>query len=337
MRLRDIADHFGVSEMTVSRAFNHPQRVDPELRQRILDYAAEVGYQPDIASRSLAARRQPEGQRRTGRIVLLLLDTEAALTGDVLTQELRSGLTEACGRASLALEVVCQVPGPALDHAVAVLSQRRDLGGLLIDPRGHDLDGLALPADVPIAVIFDHAGHRPLPCVDIDRSAGVGLVTEALVRSGRQRPGFIALHSVSSFSNHQFIDAFPRAWREAGLTHVPAFVAESWSGLVDWLREHRPDVVVGLTPPITRNLFRDAGWQIPGDVAFVSLDVPPGEETCAGLSCRRQDLARHGLQLLLNHGQVAGSIDTHGLRLLIPPRWRDGATLPLADQRADGR
>ncbi len=330
MRLQDIADRLKVSLMTVSRAFNHPDRVNAELRQRILACAAEIGYAPDLASRSMAARR-PRFRRRDSRIILLQMGQAAEVESDPFCSELATGLLTASDAAGLTVERLALPPGLALDQVLAGFAQRRAIDGLLIDARGQDLDGLTLPARVPTVTVFRHAGQRCFASADIDRTEGAGVVTQALVRAGYRRPGFLAIEQVSSFSNHGYLDAFQRMWPAAGLQPVPP-CTPSGSLLPEalvWFAQHRPDVIVALSPPISANLFAEAGWRIPEDVAFVSLDVTPGQETCAGLSCRRGDLAGLGLHLLLNDERIAGVPDARGLRLLIPPRWRDGTSLPM--------
>lgn len=58
MRLKDIAEVVGVSTMTVSNAYNAPQRLSRELRERILATAASMGYHgPAGAGRTLRSGR----------------------------------------------------------------------------------------------------------------------------------------------------------------------------------------------------------------------------------------------------------------------------------------
>src|SRR6476469_4146580 len=53
--LQTIADAVGVSRMTVSNAFSRPGKLSPELRNRILSVAEDLGYVgPDPAARALA-------------------------------------------------------------------------------------------------------------------------------------------------------------------------------------------------------------------------------------------------------------------------------------------
>jgi len=51
--LKTIAECLGVSYSTVSRSFDPKSRVGPETRKRVLDYAAEINFQPNLIARSL--------------------------------------------------------------------------------------------------------------------------------------------------------------------------------------------------------------------------------------------------------------------------------------------
>lgn len=54
--LMDVAARAGVSAITVSRVLREPEKVSPNLRQRILDLIEDMGYVPDQAARALASR-----------------------------------------------------------------------------------------------------------------------------------------------------------------------------------------------------------------------------------------------------------------------------------------
>lgn len=55
---RDVATVMGVSVMTVSNAFNRPDQLSPDLRERVLDRARKMGYTgPDAIARQLRSRR----------------------------------------------------------------------------------------------------------------------------------------------------------------------------------------------------------------------------------------------------------------------------------------
>ena len=67
--LQTIAESLGVSRTTISNAYNRPDQLAPELRERVLATAAELGYPgPDPAARRL---------RSGGREAIGLLFTES--------------------------------------------------------------------------------------------------------------------------------------------------------------------------------------------------------------------------------------------------------------------
>lgn len=53
----DVARFAGVSQTTVSRAFNNPSSVNPETLQRIMDAARELNYVPNILASTLAGHQ----------------------------------------------------------------------------------------------------------------------------------------------------------------------------------------------------------------------------------------------------------------------------------------
>lgn len=53
--LAEVAKLVGVSTMTVSRALRMPEKVNPELRNRIEAAVSELGYVPNLQARSLAS------------------------------------------------------------------------------------------------------------------------------------------------------------------------------------------------------------------------------------------------------------------------------------------
>jgi DNA-binding LacI/PurR family transcriptional regulator len=55
--LQTVAEAAGVSRSTVSNAYNRPDQLSADLRQRVLETARRLGYAgPDAAARALGRR-----------------------------------------------------------------------------------------------------------------------------------------------------------------------------------------------------------------------------------------------------------------------------------------
>jgi DNA-binding LacI/PurR family transcriptional regulator len=98
--LNTIADAVGVSRTTVSNAYNRPDQLAPELRDRILGTARRLGYSgPDPAARRLrSGRRDAVGLLLSGGLSHAFTDPAAAV--------LLSGIAQATESAGLAMLVV---------------------------------------------------------------------------------------------------------------------------------------------------------------------------------------------------------------------------------------
>ncbi len=57
INVQDVADKAGVSVATVSRAFNLPDVVSEDVRERVLEVAQRLGYSPNAAARALRSRK----------------------------------------------------------------------------------------------------------------------------------------------------------------------------------------------------------------------------------------------------------------------------------------
>ena len=55
--LKEIADNLGVSAATVSRALNDKPGVSPEMHQKVVNFANEMHYHPNLAARNLSTSR----------------------------------------------------------------------------------------------------------------------------------------------------------------------------------------------------------------------------------------------------------------------------------------
>jgi DNA-binding LacI/PurR family transcriptional regulator len=98
--LQTIADALGVSRTTVSNAYNRPQQLAAELRERIFAEAKRLGYAgPDAAARSLRSGK-------TGALGLLFTETLSFAFSDPYAVGFLQGLAEVAERHRTSLLLV---------------------------------------------------------------------------------------------------------------------------------------------------------------------------------------------------------------------------------------
>jgi LacI family transcriptional regulator, gluconate utilization system Gnt-I transcriptional repressor len=79
MTLRDVADHLGISQISVSRYFQKPERLSAHLRERIKTAVDEMGYVPNLVAGGLASA--------TSRVIGMVIPN---ITGPVFAETIQT-------------------------------------------------------------------------------------------------------------------------------------------------------------------------------------------------------------------------------------------------------
>ena len=133
--LASLAAELKVSRTTVSNAYNRPDQLSAELRERVLDAAKRRGYPgPDPVARSLRTRK-------AGAVGLLLTEALSYSFRDPAAMSFLAGLAESCEDAGQGLLLMPAGPGRDDVEAAAVVQQA-------------GVDGF---------VVYSVARRRPLP------------------------------------------------------------------------------------------------------------------------------------------------------------------------------
>ncbi|QCR20728.1 LacI family transcriptional regulator [Agrococcus sp. SGAir0287] len=154
--LQTIADEVGVSRMTVSNAFSRPDQLSAELRERILDVAASLGYAgPDPSARALA-------RGRTGVVGVLLESPRDAFRDDV------------------AVGFVRAAAGALADAGYSLALLHSTAGGETMPARDVAMDGAIVYACSPSDESVQQLLHRRIPTVRVEGGPIPGVVDVAI-------------------------------------------------------------------------------------------------------------------------------------------------------------
>jgi DNA-binding LacI/PurR family transcriptional regulator len=182
--LATVAQALGVSVMTVSNAYNRPEKLSPELRERILATAEELGYAgPNALARSLR-------RGTTGALGVVLGEALPYAFEDPGAVEFLRGLAAAGAGTGIALHLV-PASGGAGDPAL-VLDAAVDAFVIFGLPDAHPLVEAITRRGLPTVVQSSPAlpGH---PLVAIDEEGAAAAAAGHLRALGHTRLAVLSL------------------------------------------------------------------------------------------------------------------------------------------------
>lgn len=179
---KDVAARADVSKWTVSRAFDDAASVAPEVRERILRIAAEMGYTPNLLARSLS--------KHSTRLIALVIDELGNLNQLRVLDETTRQL-QARGYSTLLLNI-----SPEYSPAAAIrLADQFQVDGIafLGTTLTRDLIELAQRIKhIPLVVILRNSGEAGIPYVSTDGRAAGAEIADLLLAQGHRRIGYMS-------------------------------------------------------------------------------------------------------------------------------------------------
>jgi LacI family transcriptional regulator len=259
----------GVSVASASRVLSGGTAT-PEMEQRVREAAAQLGYVPDTAARSLRARR-------TNQLALAVPDV-----GNPTYVELMRGI-ESITRTS-GYRLLVQSTGADSADEVSLIESlgRRYVDGLIIVPIRitNELLRALAAATAPITVVTSLPEGSLVDNVRTDSGLGVTMVIEHMRAAGRR--SFALLNGpVDTVPGAERIRGFESAMATAGLKPLAVEYAEDFTyaaGLTAARRLFdgcRPDGVMcgnDLLAFAAIRALRERGLDVPRDVAVAGID-----------------------------------------------------------------
>jgi len=346
VRIVDVARRAGVSSATVSRVLANKPYVRPELRQRVLAAAQELGYRPSRVARTLRTQR--------ARIIGLLISD---IENPFFTSLVRA--VEDVAYAHDYAVFLCNTDeNPEKEQLYLDLMVAERVTGVLISPtreQGVDCQGLQ-QAQIPLVAVDRRLRDRRVDTVVVDNVGGARRLVEHLLDDGYREIGAI-LPPPTITSGRERYQGLWEALHHRGLEPRSAWIrtgppvqAEGYRLAREILGRHpRPQALfVGnnlLTMGALRAI-RDLGLSIPGDVALVAFDdmdwmalVNPGLTVMAQPT---YELGRAAAELLLRRLEdpdrpVEEVLLTPELRIRQSCAPHLGAGRPRGEVRASGQ
>jgi DNA-binding LacI/PurR family transcriptional regulator len=183
--LASLAAELGISRTTVSNAYNRPDQLSPQLRQRILEAARRLGYPgPDPVARSLRTRK-------AGAIGLIFTEGLSYAFRDPAAVAFLEGLGLACEDKGVGLLMVPAAPGDVADPKL-VYGAAVDGFVVYSMPAGDPHVRAVLERPVPSVVVDQPVGLSDVDFVGLDDHAAAAELGRHLGRLGHRKVGVVA-------------------------------------------------------------------------------------------------------------------------------------------------
>jgi LacI family transcriptional regulator len=331
--LEDVARLAGVGKATVSLALRNHPKISAATRARVKAAAEQIDYRPDPALSRIAAYRWHSREHPSDATIAFVTTVHPSLQTE-LAPEMREAARAQGERLGYRVEHF-RLEDYAGPEQLARVLYHRGIRGVIV--------GQIFPEDFvrrfpweQFACVGAHVGYHqpPVNVVVPDFLHTMVRVWREAMRAGHRRIGVALLKEFQAVDLFDKVSAalFCQTQLEPASQVIPVrhFPIDDRSEFQVWLRQYRPEVVIGFNDSVYWWLL-DAGCRVPDEVAFISLMLEQNAEAERSLTGMRSDLALIGrialeqLDILLRTNQVG--LPARPLIVQAPGTWCPGGTL----------
>ncbi len=272
--IKDVAKRAGVAPITVSRVINNSGYASDATRKRVEDAVAELGYVPNTLARGLRSKR-------TNTLALVMTD----ITNPFFTMIAR-GVEDAASAAGFTV-IFCNTDESETEEEkyTQILAQKQVDGVLLIPACSNPASVEFLQAKaIPVVLIDRSVAGVQADQVRCDSENGAYELTKLLIELGHEHISIIIGPQGVSTSDDR-VAGYRQALSEASLednehAYYGSFTQASGYELATQAltQNPKPTALFGANNFIAIGIMkalRDAGVQVPEDIAVVGFDDLP--------------------------------------------------------------
>lgn len=274
--LEQVARRAGVGRGTVSRVINGSPRVSDRTRAAVEEAVAELGYVPNRVARALAAGSGDA-------IALVIPEPETRFFSEPYFSGILHGVSAELAENDMQLLLTLLRSQKEQDRFAQYAAAHRIDGVLLVSVHADDtLPDVLAESAIPAVLNGPRSSAETLPYVDSDNHGGARAAVAHLIDGGRGSVATIT-GPLDMYAARRRADGYREALREAGRPYDESLVAEgdfteesghrAMRELLD--RNPRLDAVFCASDVMAagaRMALREAGRDVPGDVALVGFD-----------------------------------------------------------------
>lgn len=312
----DVAEHAGVSHITVSRYFNQPEKLTPATRVRVERAVAALNYVPNAAAQTLV--------RGSSNLVALIVPD---ITNTFFTT-LARGVEDAAREEGYTLILGNTDEDRREERAYLELLAAHRVRGVILAPSDASAENVEWVQKRHIPIVL---ADRELPgvkadVVRADTRWGMYRLVQHLAANGHRDIAFVGgKPELSSLQDR--LTGYREGIQEANLkehVHLGRFDRESGVAIVEELiaAGSLPDAIVAANNKVVvgvLNALRHHGLRVPADVAVACVDdIEPAAAIDPFLTAVEQpayEMGRQSMEMLL--ARIRGS-NTEPRKRILP-------------------
>ena len=265
--IKDVSKLSGVSTATVSRTFSNPESVRKATREKVMEAARILNYEPNAIARSMKLQQ-------TERIAFLICKKSGSIL-DEFYAGICDGIMSATNQSDYQLLISTERDWTSM--------KRNQVDGVILGGNASlNLIQECRRLGMRIVLVNNEVGGLDFPCVVSDEKAGIRLGIEHLISRGHTKIGMLA-GRFSPYVCERRYNAFKQVMQEKGLLIPSGYVKitdpdilESTEAALEMMSQpDPPTAIVAANDEIATGTVKAAirlGKRIPEDVAIVGID-----------------------------------------------------------------
>lgn len=269
--MKEVATAAGVSKSTVSRVITGNGYVDSETRERVMRAVRELGYTPNVLAKSLKVGK-------SDTIAVIIPSIQNWIFPDIVR-----GIGDVAQKNGYTVILCNSDEDVEIEKETIEKLRNRWIDGVIVSsmtPKSSHIRELH-KSGVPV-VLTSRANDDTIDAVVIDNEQAAFNATEYLIKTGKKKIA-IALGREELPLYKERLNGYRRALREYKIPYDKQLVLNETNGTNSFYHIVKKLLAKGIVPDaifatndakaiVCMRAIRDAGYQIPGDIAVMGFD-----------------------------------------------------------------
>jgi DNA-binding LacI/PurR family transcriptional regulator len=271
--IKDIAKQAGVAHTTVSRALHNSPLISTKTTERVRTIAAELGYRPSVAARSLKTNRSQ------------VLGVIVSHIADPFFSEILQGIDDVAQQSGYSLFIAAAQHDPGREKAIVQTMREHRVDGVILCSTRFtpEQSQQLLSYNIPIVAINNQAAEDYRYSIYHDDVDGGRQVSRHLISLGHRRIAYLG-DALSGRTTQDRLSGFQQEMEAAGLNIQPEYIHQvqgssaenGLAGLTYFLNlPVRPTALICYNDMLAVGVLkglRQAGLRVPEDISITGFD-----------------------------------------------------------------